>query len=309
MTVVATTIRLGTSLPSPDREAPHESWLRSLRARADAGLDHITVGDHVSFHGGFGMDGLTLAAMALAAEPRLDVNVGIYLLGLRHPVPTARQLATISEIAPGRLSLGVGVGGEDRHEVEICGVDPRTRGSRLDECLRVVRMLGTGEPMSFDGRHIQIRDARIAPACDPPIPLVVGGRSAAAIRRAATLGDGWLGIWASPARFSQVVEETARLAAEAGRGDVSWRHAMQLWCSFGSPEVAQGRLARSMERMYRLPFEKFARYSPAGSPEEIAAFLQPYVDAGCRTFNLLTVGPDDDAIAGAAEVRAILQRG
>ena len=85
------------------------------------------------------------------------------------------------------------------------------------------------------------------------------------------------------------------LAAEAGRGDVAWRHAMQLWCSFGSSKVAQGRLARSMERVYHLPFEKFARYSPAGSPEEIATFLQPYVDAGCRTFNLLTVGPDGEA--------------
>ena len=63
----------------------------------------------------------------------------MYLLPLRHPVLVARQLADIERLAPGRLVLGVGVGGEDRHEVAICGVDPATRGARMDECLAVLR--------------------------------------------------------------------------------------------------------------------------------------------------------------------------
>ena len=301
-------VRIGISLPAPSTGDPLESWRSSLRARADAGLDHVMVGDHISFHVGFGMDGLTLAAMVLVAEPRLAVDLGIYLLALRHPVPTARQLATIAELAPGRLTLGVGVGGEDRHEVEICGVDPATRGARLDECLHVLRDLGTGEKVTFRGAHIDVRDAQILPACRPPVPLIVGGRSAAAVNRAGSLGDGWLGIWASPTRFAQVVEETAAIARAAGRAEVPWRHAMQVWCSFGDPNVAGGRLARSMERLYRTPFEKFARYSPAGSPAAIAEFLQAYVAAGCRSFNLLTVGPDAASVDGAAEVRALLRR-
>ena len=138
------------------------------------------VGDHISFHVGFGMDGLTLAAMVLVAEPRLAVDPGVYILALRHPVPTARQLATMAELAPGRLTLGVGFGGQDRHEVGICGVDPATRGARLDECLHVLRDLGTGEKVTFCGAHIDLTDAQILPACRPPVPLIVGGRSAAA---------------------------------------------------------------------------------------------------------------------------------
>lgn len=307
-TQTAASVKVGTSLPTLSTDDPFRAWTSALGARADAGLDHVMVGDHISFHVGFGMDGLTSAAMVLAAEPRLAVEIGIYLLALRHPVPTARQLATISELAPGRLTLGVGVGGEDRHEIEICGIDPATRGARLDECMRVIRELSTGDKVTFHGAHFDMTDAQILPAIQPPIPMIVGGRSAAAVRRAGSLGDGWLGIWASPSRFARVVEETAEIAGQCGRGDVSWKHAMQVWCSFGEPDVAVGRLARAMETLYRVPFEKFAPYSPAGSPTDIADFLRPYVDAGCRSFNLLTVGPDAATVDGAAEVRALLNQ-
>ena len=106
---------------------------------AAAGLDHLVVGDHVTFFGGFGVDGLVQATFLLALHPQLAVHTNVYLLPLRHPVPVARQLSTIASFAPGRLVLGVGIGGEDRHEVVSCGIDPSTRGRRMDECMRVIR--------------------------------------------------------------------------------------------------------------------------------------------------------------------------
>lgn len=89
-----------------------------------AGMDHLVVGDHVSFLGGLGFDGLVQAAHLVALSDTLPVHVGVYLLALRAPLPVARQLADLEALAPGRLVLGVGVGGEDRHEYENCGVDP-----------------------------------------------------------------------------------------------------------------------------------------------------------------------------------------
>ena len=106
---------------------------------AEVGVDHLCVGDHVSFFVGAGSDGLTTATSLLVAQDDLPVYVALYLLPLRHPVLVARQLATIAQLAPGRLTLGVGIGGEDPHELEICGVDPRTRGRRMDESLQIVR--------------------------------------------------------------------------------------------------------------------------------------------------------------------------
>src|SRR5262245_13471915 len=78
----------------------------TLARIADAGVDHLCVGDHVSFFVGAGSDGLISATALLAAQP-LPIYVALYLLPLRHPVPVARQLATIAELAPGRLTLGV----------------------------------------------------------------------------------------------------------------------------------------------------------------------------------------------------------
>src|SRR5580700_6660951 len=196
---------------------------------AQAGIDYVCCGDHVSFFGGIGFDGLIQATALAMLHPTLPVHTGVYLLPLRHPVLVARQLADISQIAPGRLVFGTGIGGEDRHEVAICGVDPATRGLRMDECLAVVRRLLTGKAVTFHGKFFNLDEAVIAPAPAEPVPIIIGGRSDAAIRRAGRLGDGWLGIWNSPRRFAAAAEMAAQEAALAGRPDPPSRHAMQVW--------------------------------------------------------------------------------
>ena len=167
-------VRVGTFLPLGQPAAEHGA---ALARAADVGVDHVCVGDHVSFFVGAGSDGLITATSLLSLQAELPVYIGLYLLPLRHPVPVARQLASIAELAPGRLTFGVGIGGEDRHEVEICGVDPQTRGRRMDECLQILRALSGGEPVNFDGEFFSLADALIVPAPAPRIPLMVGGRS------------------------------------------------------------------------------------------------------------------------------------
>jgi alkanesulfonate monooxygenase SsuD/methylene tetrahydromethanopterin reductase-like flavin-dependent oxidoreductase (luciferase family) len=275
---------------------------------ADAGVDHLCVGDHVSFFVGAGSDGLISATSLLAAQRDLPVYVALYLLPLRHPVPVARELATIAQLAPGSLTLGVGIGGEDPHEIEICGVDPKTRGRRMDECLRIVRGLADGAPLTFDGEFFALDNALIVPPQVPRIPLVVGGRSDAAISRAAMFGDGWLSIWVSPRRYAAACDEIARIAADVGRDASRFEHALNVWCGFGATrETAREQLAPQMQRFYQMPFEPFERYSPYGTPEDVAEFFQPYIDAGCSTFNVIPCAADDEsAIAAVAELRTLL---
>ena len=279
----------------------------SPRAIAAAGLDHVVCGDHVSFIVGAGFDGLIGATHELASEPTLRAFVAVYLLPLRHPVLVARQLSSISERYPGRLTFGVGVGGEDPHELEICGIDPRTRGRRMDESLGVLRGLLAGTPVTHHGEFFDLDEALILPAPQPSIPIIVGGRSDVALRRAGRLGDGWIGIWNSARRFEEATAIIDDAAASAGR-NVEWQHAMQVWCGIGDdPAAGRASLAPAMEGMYNIPFERFERYSPCGDPETIAEFLAPYVSAGCRTFNLLTCAANlDTAVAGVAEIRRLL---
>jgi alkanesulfonate monooxygenase SsuD/methylene tetrahydromethanopterin reductase-like flavin-dependent oxidoreductase (luciferase family) len=276
----------------------------------EAGIDHVCCGDHVSFFVGVGLDGLLQATALSMLHPTLPVMTGVYLLPLRHPVLVARQISDIDQLAPGRLIFGVGIGGEDRHEVEICGVDPATRGRRMEECLAVLRELLTGAPVTFHGEFFDLDDALVLPAPADPIPIVVGGRSDAAVRRAGRLGDGWLGIWNSAGRFAQVVEIIADEAGRAGRADPPTRLAMQLWCGIAdTKERARALVAPAMEAFYQIPFERFEKYSPSGTPEDVAEFLAPYVEAGCTLFNLIPQADDRDAaLAGAAAVKKLLAR-
>lgn len=301
MTDVLVGIRVPMASLAKDRRA-------AVRRIEEAGIDHLMVGDHVSFFGGSGFDGLIQAATALTASDRLSVHLGVYLLPLRHPVLVARQLSDLAQLAPGRLVLGVGVGGEDRHEYEVCNVDPATRGRRCDESLTVLRALLEGQAVTSTGEFFPLEDARVVPAPEEPVPVLVGGRSDAAVRRAARLGDGWLAIWVSPRRWAQVLEMVDEHAAAAGRGPTVWRHELQLWVGFGSSaEQARERLATEMQAFYGLPFENFERYSPYGRPEDVAQALAPYVEAGCRSFNLIPGGvPDDEAAEAVAQVRRLL---
>jgi probable F420-dependent oxidoreductase len=274
----------------------------------DAGIDHVCCGDHVSFFVGFGFDGLLNATVLASLHATLPVYTGVYLLPLRHPVLVARQLADIDQLAPGRLTFGVGIGGEDPHEVEICGVDPKTRGRRMDECLVIVRALMSGEHTTFHGEFFDLDDALIKPAPTEPIPIVIGGRSDAAVRRAGRLGDGWLGVWNSPRRFAEVVQRIDEEAEAAGRDEHPRRHAMQVWCGIADDRPsARAVLARAMESFYQLPYERFERYAPHGTPSDLAEFLAPYVDAGCTAFNLIPQAPDPRiALEGSAEVKRLL---
>ncbi|MGN6171108.1 MAG: LLM class flavin-dependent oxidoreductase [Solirubrobacteraceae bacterium] len=301
-------VRVGLFPPVDQATGDSEPLQATLARVAEAGVDHLCVGDHVSFFVGAGSDGLITATSLLATQAELPVYVGLYLLPLRHPVPVARQLATIAQLAPGRLTLGVGIGGEDRHAIEICGVDPKTRGRRMDECLRILRGLADGTPVTFQGEFFSLQNAVIVPAPTPPVPLIVGGRSEAAVSRAARLGDGWLGIWVSQRRFAAVRDQITREAAAARRDPSGFEHALNVWCGFGpTREAAREPLAAQMQAFYQMPFEPFERYSPYGTPEHIAEFLSPYIDAGCSVFNVIPCAADDEsAIAGVSELRALL---
>jgi alkanesulfonate monooxygenase SsuD/methylene tetrahydromethanopterin reductase-like flavin-dependent oxidoreductase (luciferase family) len=298
-------IRVGVFAPVGQFAAGTEQREEMLNRIADSGVDHVCVSDHVSFFTGAGSDALIDAAALLTRFPHLPCYVALYLLPLRHPVPVARQLASLAELAPGRLVFGVGLGGEDPHELEICGVDPRTRGRRMNEALGLLRGLTEGKPVSVDGEFFAMTDAQILPAPSPAIPITVGGRSDAAVRRTGLFGDGWLGIWVLPGRYGKAVRQITMYAEDAGRDATRFEHALNVWCGFGdSRQGARGPLANAMERFYQMPFKPFERYSPYGTPADVAEFLYPYIEAGCSAFNVIACADDHEtAIAGVSELR------
>src|SRR5262249_17970121 len=167
----------------------------------------------------------------------LGVCLAVYLMVLRHPLLVARQILTVAQFAPGRLALGLGIGGDDRREVTACGIEPKTRGRRMDEGLDLVRRLLAGDTVDHHGEFFHRAAATPGGFFPPgggsrrrppraPVPRGGGGGSGAALRRAGRLGDGWLGIWTSAARCAEAIDAVEGQGGAAGRADVDWRHGM-----------------------------------------------------------------------------------
>ena len=277
----------------------------------ESGFDHIFMADHVSFRNGSGTDGFVEVAALSQLDPRVGVMISIYLLPLRHPLPVARQLASMARIAPGRMIFGVGIGGEDRHEIEICGVDPKRRGIRANESLEIIRGLLNGDAVSFSGVEFNISDAVIRPTPKQSIPIIVGGRSDAALTRAAKYSEGWIGVWCSSDRFRNAINIVDAEAEEYGRSEVDWCHGYQPWVGLDTKDSKKAfeSVKRGMENFYRIPFEKFERYTPSGTPTEVAEKLAPYVEAGCKVFNLKVCSQDaEEEVELGAELVSQLAR-
>jgi alkanesulfonate monooxygenase SsuD/methylene tetrahydromethanopterin reductase-like flavin-dependent oxidoreductase (luciferase family) len=156
-------LKFGLATPSNLWKLDWQQRQQTVSQIAESGFDHIFMADHVSFRNGSGTDGFVEVAALSQLHPTLGVMTGIYLLPLRHPLPIARQLASMANLAPGRMIFGVGIGGEDPHELEVCGVNPKRRGVRANESLAIIKGLLAGETVTFQGKEFDVQDAIIRP--------------------------------------------------------------------------------------------------------------------------------------------------
>jgi alkanesulfonate monooxygenase SsuD/methylene tetrahydromethanopterin reductase-like flavin-dependent oxidoreductase (luciferase family) len=141
------------------------------------------------------------------------------------------------------------------------------------------------------------------------VPVIIGGRGEAAVRRAARYGDGWLAIFCSPRRFGQTRQQIADAAAASGRTPPAW-YGINVWCGLDAdPQRARRLLARQLETLYHLPFERFERVAVAGTPAQVAGQLAPFVEAGAANLTVVPVAASAEAgVEHVAAVRAALQR-
>jgi probable F420-dependent oxidoreductase len=154
------------------------------------GAEHPPVSAHTPVHDAFAW----LCAIA-ARTTRIRLGTNVYLLGIRHPFVAARSVATLDAVSGGRAEVGIGAGWL-RAEWEAAGLDPRTRGRRLDEALGVCKRLWTERTTSHRGEFYSFAPVAFEPKpVQRPWPRIhVGGESDAALFRAAHHGDGWIGM-------------------------------------------------------------------------------------------------------------------
>ena len=182
------------------------------------GSDHPPVPPETPLFDAFGM----LSYLA-GRTSRIRLGTNVYLLGLRHPFVAARAIQTLDVVSKGRAEVGVGAGWL-RCEWTVAGLDPQTRGRRLDEALSVCKRLWTEESIEHRGEFFDFEPVKFEPKPiqRPHPPIHVGGESEAALRRAARIGDGWLGLHHSPESVRDPIERLERYRKEYGVEDRSF---------------------------------------------------------------------------------------
>ena len=286
---------------------------RATAETAEAqGWDSLWVGDHVAFTIPI-YDPLITLALLGAFSTKLRLGTSVYLLPLRHPVPVAKQVATLDRMLGGRLEFGVGVGGEFANEYAACGVPLRERGARLDEGIQLLRKLWSGESVTHDGRFYPLRDVRMLP---PPaqrdLPISCGGRSDAALQRIGRIADGWIAYVVSAEQYRAGLAKIAA-AAERARRRIARFHTGHLLFTLirASYEDALEGATAHLSRRYAMDFRSAAqRYAALGTPADVAARVAELQRAGVRNVIVDVVGrPEERAeqIARfASEVRPLL---
>lgn len=272
--------------------------------RAEAlGYDRLVTGEHVQ-------DGnppiprllaLPVLAAAAAATKRIRVMSGIVIAPLYHPVMLAKLVATVDRIAGGRFDFGIGISGQrgTRIEYDILNVPVETRGRRTDEMLPLLRRLWSEQHVTHRGTYYQFEDATLLPqpVQQPGPPIWIAGRSEAAMKRAALLGDGWYPTLFTVRRLKES-NATVRSLAEAQGRDLSTFH-------FGVSQNAS--ISADPKQSLAVAVRSLGKYATAErSAEDVAKSLaltgttqncikgiQDRIDAGVRHLMLSFLAEDE----------------
>ena len=230
----------GLNLPNYNSLGHRDAMIAIAGHAEELGYSTLWTSDHILLPAAlpepFGnlLESFTILSYLAARTERIGLATGILVLPQRDPLLVAKQAATVHHLSDGRLTLGVGVGWIEQ-EYAYLRSDFSVRGQTADEYIPAIRSLFETSSPEFHGAHIDYSGVLFSPRPSAPLPIVIGGTSRAALRRAATLGDGWHGLYLSPEQvrtavgtlrecghkdeFQISLRTTTRIGANAAAGD------------------------------------------------------------------------------------------
>ncbi|EAR23687.1 putative F420-dependent dehydrogenase [marine actinobacterium PHSC20C1] len=256
---------------------PGEVMLRFGELAEELGFAHFWANDHLSWPHPL-VDPLVLLSAVAARTQHIGLATGVYLLPLRSPAATARAFASLDYVSGGRVILGVGVGGEFAADFSAAGITADRRGARADSAMRLLHRLWQGEPVDHHDDFYELDHVSVLPRpIQRDIPIIAGGRSEAALRRAATLADGWMPYLMSPERIRQGID---RLREISGKQD--HRVIAHVFTFFGeNRDRARKDAIAYLSSQYQRDMERTVdRCVPHGPAEVVAEELRRFAEAG-----------------------------
>lgn len=203
------------------------------------------------------LDPLILLSHIAAVTERVRLGTNIYLLPLRHPLESARMAMTLDLLSGGRLTFGIGAGWL-KEEFDATGIAFDSRAARLRECVRALRVLWTESEPEFHGRFYDFGPVKFEPkpTQKPHPPLIFGGETDAALRRAAQLGDGWYGVRHDPRSAATRVGQLRSLRADSERRDLPFEITVSCGVPWVSRDDAQRFADAGVDRIVVLPWQR-----------------------------------------------------
>jgi alkanesulfonate monooxygenase SsuD/methylene tetrahydromethanopterin reductase-like flavin-dependent oxidoreductase (luciferase family) len=308
-------LRIGYLLPTREfimAGRPQAKPLLELAERAARlNFDSIWVGDSLLARPRH--EPLTLLAAVASRLPGVSIGTAVLLPAMRNPVLLAHQVATLDQIAEGRLVLGVGIAADVaniRAEFTAAGVPFEKRVGRLLEGLRLARTLWSGQAVDWDGRW-KVERGVLGPTPHRPggPPIWIGGSLPASLARAGRYFDGWLPIAPDPQQWGQQWKEVKDIARTAGRDPDALTGAMYLTLSIDeSRDRANERLDRYLEQYYSQPaaVTRARQAGYAGPREGVAEWLAAYTSAGVTHLVLRFAGDHERHLETIAGLRSKL---
>lgn len=268
--------------------------------------DHLFLGSRQPFPQ---LEALTTLAVLASHTTTIELGTGVLVLPIRDPALLAKTAATIQEVSGGRLRLGVAAGWYER-EFDATGTPFKTRGQVFERNLEICMRLWTEDEVTGTWDDLSFRRVKMLPQPKPRPQVLIGGYVDRVLKRAATLGDGWLTYFYTAEGFRESWRKVLQFAEEAGRDPGELRSLNQLpICIDSSREKAQARTGPWLASYFDTPAWSDATPDSAvcGTPEDCAEQLQAHLDAGVQEICLVPHEYDDEQVERfAAEVLPLL---
>ena len=264
-----------------------------------AGVDSLWQTDRLISNEPF-LECMSVMAGLTGSTETIKFGMNVASLGLRDPLQTAKQCATIDYLSGGRLLPAFGLGSNRSRDFIASGTSTKARGQKMNEALEIMNRLWTGEEVTFEGKHYQYDKASIRPCpVQVPLPLWIGGSSDAAIERTAKYGTGWQASFDTPEEAGVIVDKILAAAVKQGRSIDIDHFGAGFGVRFGSwDEEPVKKITADFEKRTG---KQAARGLVVGGSDEILERIQAYVDHGVSKFILRPIGNGDAEMAEQTE--------
>ena len=284
-------VRIGIAVGQwPIKHADPEAILDLVDYFEALEVDSLWASDRL-VSSGLILEPITLLSFIAGRLRKMKLGTSTLVLPTRHPVVLAKELATLDFLSKGRLFPAFGLGGEESKDLQAVGVSKKERAGRADEMIVLMRRLWAEERVTFRGRYFSVEEAAIAPRPwqKSGLPIWIGGRSEAALRRTGRLGDGWLVSSVSPAEVESGINAIRSYAAGAGRQVPEDHYGVLIPFYFAANSARAFELAgHSVRPRADKAIHEFAAF---GTPDDVRSKVQGYIAAGATKFVMRPCGP------------------